>query len=258
MKVIFSLVSVNQGNSIHFLMGELVLGIYFLLLFEYSELLGMNRVANLILLVIFISAAYGMLQKFNLDPFNWQDFGSRRVISFFANPNLFAAFLCGVFPVVLYIILRRYQPDEFRLKSIRFEEENFSGIIFSGRPLYSLISSKNRNINSFYLKVSGHIKEEELASFSNMEKNEYPLLSNVNIFSGLTAILVLSALLFTQTRAGFLGFASGIIYIFIVNIFRKRKIFTFHQVKPVALIILILVSLIIILNPDFFRMHLSR
>ncbi len=84
---------------------EFSLVIFMFLIFENFSKLKLKYIVNTFIVMVFVISFYGLLQKFGLDFFDWQQFGTRRIISSFANPNLFSAFLVGTLPIVLWKIV---------------------------------------------------------------------------------------------------------------------------------------------------------
>ncbi len=87
------------------LIKEFSLVIFMLLIFENFSRLKLKYIINTFIIMVFVISFYGLLQKFGLDFFDWQQFGTRRIISSFANPNLFSAFLVGTLPIVLWKVV---------------------------------------------------------------------------------------------------------------------------------------------------------
>ncbi len=102
-------------------MKEFSLAILMLLIFENFSRLKLKYIVNTFIIMVFVICSYGLLQKFGLDFFDWQQFGTRRIISSFANPNLFSAFLVGTLPIVLWKIVNiKDVKGTLTFKKIRF------------------------------------------------------------------------------------------------------------------------------------------
>ncbi len=85
--------------------------VYMALFFAVVEFVNRDRIkmfVNVVILTASVSAVYGVLQHFGIDPYNWTitfGFGTRSA-STFGHPSFFGAYLVMTLPLVLYGVLQ--------------------------------------------------------------------------------------------------------------------------------------------------------
>ncbi|PIU19063.1 MAG: hypothetical protein COT16_00245 [Elusimicrobia bacterium CG08_land_8_20_14_0_20_44_26] len=85
-------------------------GLIFIGFLEFRKVRDVKYFTFILLLTGFVVCAYGVMQKFGIDPFAWKGAFGGRQFSTFGNPNFFGAWLVGVSAFPLCYFLKTKNP----------------------------------------------------------------------------------------------------------------------------------------------------
>jgi tetratricopeptide (TPR) repeat protein/O-antigen ligase len=193
-----------------------------------------------------LMSIYSIIQRHSLDPYMWGGVITwQRVIGTIGQPNFMAAYNIMVFFLILALLLMQ---REEATKPFNWVEQVMPISYFLFVPIIFLAMIYNLEANNIFLWYTGF----SLATAAALLFAFNYLKIERRIFNSLLIIVLLLnfiSLLYTQSRGGFMGFATGAV---LFSLIAGRKWLLANWKKFTVLGVLVLViSTMTMLNPEY-------
>ncbi len=231
-----------EGLSTWFIYGAL----FFITTNYVKSFEQIKRVIVMVIPAATIMAIYSILQRHSLDPYMWGGVITwQRVIGTIGQPNFMAAFMLMAFFLVLALFLFE---NEGESKQIDWQQQILPVSSLILVPCMFLLMIYNLDADSVILWYSGFFVMTFISLIFAFKYND--INSKITkVILGIVLLLVYIALLYTQSRGGYMGLFSGTV-LFALLIGRKWLL-NHYKKFAVLLALIVLVSGITMLQPEF-------
>ncbi|MDI6731781.1 MAG: tetratricopeptide repeat protein [Candidatus Margulisbacteria bacterium] len=193
-----------------------------------------------------LMAIYSIIQRHSWDPYMWGGVVTwQRVIGTIGQPNFMAAYMLMAFFIILALFLLDDRPENQPIDWGKQWLPLASLMAVQGIFLLMIYNLDANNVVIWYLAFLAMSSASVV--FAYYYADIHPLI--LKILLGLVLLLVYIALLYTQSRGGYMGFFTGIVLFALL--IGRRWLFSHYKKFAALSILIVLVSAITMLQPEF-------
>ena len=219
---------------------------FFVVTNYFHSLPQLKRIVMTVVSASTLMAIYSVIQRHELDPYMWGGVVTwQRVIGTIGQPNFMAAYMLMAFFLILAVLLIDKSRSEVKfcwdeqvspLAAFVFTQIGF---------LFMIYNLEAWHVVPWYFGF-GLITVSALWFAYNYERLNHQVL---NILLGFSFVMVYTAILYTQSRGGYMGFFTGVA-LFVLVAGRKLILYNWKKIFVLSSLIVI-ISGITMMRPEF-------